>query len=130
MDVDDEGPRVARGEGTAARGVARAERLDEAARPLGPRGEEPLVAGVVGAAPRDPDVGVREEELADAGVEREALDARLRAGGVDEHRGRAVDEVARDDLLLRDAREELGLGVDGAASRRCAARRRSTRRRR
>ena len=114
MDVDDEGPRVARGEGTAARGVVRAERLDEAARPLGPGGEEPLVAGVVGAAARDPDVGVGEEELADAGVEREALDARLRAGGVDEHRGGAVDEVARDDLLLRDAREELGLGVDGA----------------
>ena len=116
MDVDDEGPGVARREGAAARGVVRAERLDEAPRPLGPAGEEPLVAGVVAAAARDPDVGVREEELADAGVEREALDARLRPRRVDEHRGRAVDEVARDDLLLRDAREELGLGVDGAGA--------------
>ena len=40
---------------------------------------------------------VGEDEGADGGVEREAVDAV--AGGVDEHGGRAVDDVAGGDLL-------------------------------
>ena len=56
-----------------------------------------LVDRVDVAAVRRGDAGVREQELADGRVEREAVDAV--AGRVDEDRGRAVDDIARRNLL-------------------------------
>src|SRR2546422_3704004 len=53
---------------------------------------------VVPADRRRPDVGVRQQKLADRGIEGEAVHAL--PCGVDQHRARAVQDVTRGDLFL------------------------------
>ena len=71
--------------------IAVLERAHDALHRRGPAVPVALVDAVVLADIGGADAGVREQELADRGVEREAVHAL--ASGVDQHRARAVEDV-------------------------------------
>src|SRR3989442_1503973 len=89
---------VARAVRAARRGVVDLEPVHVALGAIGPAEVVPLVDAVDPAARRGADIGVGEQELADGGLEREAVHAM--AGGVDEHGARAVHDVTRAQLSV------------------------------
>src|ERR1039457_3091526 len=97
MEVRDERSGVARRVGTPCRGIVLAHPLEEQAWATLPVEDGALVRAIVRPVVGNADLGVREKELADERVEGEPVP---RAPfGVNERRGRAVEEIPGDDLL-------------------------------
>ena len=97
VEVRHERADVARRVRPARRRVLGLHPLDVLLQAAAPRVVVALVGRVHAARLGRADAGVRQQELADRGVEREAVDAR--PSGVDQHRRGAVEDVARRDLL-------------------------------
>src|ERR1041384_6735071 len=117
MDVGDERadvPRILRDHAPA---IAVLERAHDALDPRRPLVPVTLVDAIVGADVRRADVGVRQQKLADGGIEGEAVHALPRR--VHEHRARTVQDVAGGDLrsaLLETVGERARALLGGAAA--------------
>ena len=98
VEVRDQRAGVARAVGAVRRGVVDLEPVHVALGAIGPAEVVPLVDAVDPAARRGVNLGVGEQELADRGLEREAVHAV--AGGVDQHGARAVHDVAGAQLAV------------------------------